>query len=210
MRVASDRTKRQLLEEIRVLRSRNAKLERNSRQMPSSEGVPPRSNTGKALTNRLILIGVGLAAFYWLLESSIHTFVFQNGSFFDQILPSNAHELWMRLVVCFVLIWFSIYAQIIVKQLRQAKAELQQSHDELEFRIRERTAELVKTNEKLQVEIIDHKKAEEVIRLSEEKFSKAFHSSPDSIAITSIENGRLLEINEGFQKIFGYSQYEAQ
>jgi signal transduction histidine kinase len=109
----------------------------------------------------LILIGVGLAAFYWLLESGIHTLFFNSGSFIDQILPSSANELWMRLMVCFILIWFSIYAQIIVKQLRQAKVKLQQSHDELEFRVTERTSELAKTNEKLQVEIAERKKAEE-------------------------------------------------
>jgi PAS domain S-box-containing protein len=57
-------------------------------------------------------------------------------------------------------------------------------------------------------DITDRKKAEEALRLSEDKFSKAFHSSPDSIAITSFDNGRLLEINEGFQEMFGYSRNE--
>ncbi|MHC4583083.1 MAG: sensor histidine kinase [Planctomycetota bacterium] len=158
---ASDKNSRQLLEEIRVLRTQNAKLERNSRQIPGSGDVPPGIQAGKVLTDRLILIGVGLAAFYWLLESGIHTLFFNSGSFIDQILPSSANELWMRLMVCFILIWFSIYAQIIVKQLRQAKVKLQQSHDELEFRVTERTSELAKTNEKLQVEIAERKKAEE-------------------------------------------------
>ena len=158
---ASDKTKRQLLEEIRVLRSRNAKFEHNSRQIPEHSDEPPISNANKVITDRFILIGVGLAVFYWIFESGIHTFVFHSGSFLDQILLSSAHELWMRLVVCFILILFSVYAQITVKQLRQAKVKLQQSHDELEFRARERTAELTKTNEKLQVEITERKKAEE-------------------------------------------------
>ncbi|MHC4534374.1 MAG: PAS domain S-box protein [Planctomycetota bacterium] len=58
------------------------------------------------------------------------------------------------------------------------------------------------------IDITDRKRAEEVIRSSEEKFSKAFHSSPDSIAITSVEDGRLLEINEGFEDMFGYPRNE--
>jgi signal transduction histidine kinase len=129
--------------------------------MPGSGNVPPRSNSDKTITDRFILIGVGLAAFFWILESGIHTIFFHDSKFIDQILPSNANELWMRLVVCFILIWFSVYAQIIVKQLRQAKVKLQQSHDELEFRVAERTTELTETNEKLQIEIAERKKAEE-------------------------------------------------
>ncbi|MHC4559896.1 MAG: PAS domain S-box protein, partial [Planctomycetota bacterium] len=41
MHVASDRTRRQLLEEIRVLRSRNAKLERINLEMPGHRDVQP-------------------------------------------------------------------------------------------------------------------------------------------------------------------------
>ena len=58
-------------------------------------------------------------------------------------------------------------------------------------------------------DITDRKQAEEAIRLSEEKFSTAFHSSPDSISITSVDDGRFLEMNEGFHEMFGYSRDEA-
>lgn len=42
------------------------------------------------------------------------------------------------------------------------------------------------------------KQAESELRLSEEKFSKAFHSSPNPVAITTLENGKFLEVNESF------------
>ncbi|MHC4756275.1 MAG: PAS domain-containing sensor histidine kinase, partial [Planctomycetota bacterium] len=57
--------------------------------------------------------------------------------------------------------------------------------------------------------ITERKEAEEALRLSEDKFSKAFHSSPDSVAISLVANGRLLDINEGFEEISGYSRDEA-
>lgn len=56
--------------------------------------------------------------------------------------------------------------------------------------------------------IIERKKAEVAVRLSEEKFSKAFHASPNAMTITSLDEGRFIDVNEGFEQIFGYSRDE--
>lgn len=56
---------------------------------------------------------------------------------------------------------------------------------------------------------IESKKAEEALRESEERFSKAFYNSPDSVTITRRKTGELIEINEGFERIFGYTREEA-
>jgi len=53
------------------------------------------------------------------------------------------------------------------------------------------------------------KKAEAALRASEEKFSKAFHADPDAIIITRLGDGHILEINEGFVGLFGYTPEEA-
>lgn len=42
------------------------------------------------------------------------------------------------------------------------------------------------------------------IHTQEEKFSKAFHSSPYAITLTRLSDGHILEINEGFVNITGY------
>jgi PAS domain S-box-containing protein len=57
-------------------------------------------------------------------------------------------------------------------------------------------------------DITEQTQAREALRLSEEKFSKAFQSSPDPIAITSESDHRFLEVNESFVKISGYSRDE--
>ncbi|MFP4007871.1 MAG: PAS domain S-box protein, partial [Spirulinaceae cyanobacterium] len=57
-------------------------------------------------------------------------------------------------------------------------------------------------------DISDRKRAEEALRLSEEKFSKAFRSSPSSITITSLNDGKHLEANETFCQMIGYSLEE--
>jgi signal transduction histidine kinase len=50
---------------------------------------------------------------------------------------------------------------------KQAQAELQKAHDELELRVQERTAELTKANEALRAEIAERKRAEQKLRDSE-------------------------------------------
>lgn len=58
-------------------------------------------------------------------------------------------------------------------------------------------------------DISERKKIEEKLRVSEEKFSKAFHITPDAITINRLDNGEYLEINEGFSALTGYSKAEA-
>ncbi|WP_183139111.1 bifunctional diguanylate cyclase/phosphodiesterase [Pseudomonas syringae group genomosp. 7] len=55
-------------------------------------------------------------------------------------------------------------------------------------------------------DITQLKQAQKQLQLSEEKFAKAFHASPDGLAITRQQDGMLLEVNEGFCRITGYSE----
>ncbi|ARS48535.1 EAL domain-containing protein [Ectopseudomonas hydrolytica] len=48
----------------------------------------------------------------------------------------------------------------------------------------------------------------DALRASEEKFAKAFHSSPDAITITERDTARYIEVNEGFTRLTGYSSAE--
>lgn len=57
-------------------------------------------------------------------------------------------------------------------------------------------------------DISKRKQTEEQLLASEEKFSKAFRSSPDSYTITRQSDGKIVEVNEGFERIFGYSTDE--
>lgn len=50
--------------------------------------------------------------------------------------------------------------------------------------------------------------AEEALRLSEEKFSKAFHASPDPIVVSRAEDGVYIDINEAFLECTGYERSE--
>lgn len=50
--------------------------------------------------------------------------------------------------------------------------------------------------------------AEAARRASEEKFAKAFHSSPDAITISELSTGRFIEVNQGFYRLTGYHPEE--
>jgi PAS domain S-box-containing protein/putative nucleotidyltransferase with HDIG domain len=48
------------------------------------------------------------------------------------------------------------------------------------------------------------RQADIALRLSEDKFSKAFRISPDAISISRLSDGEYIEINEGFSALTGY------
>ncbi|WP_439858993.1 sensor domain-containing protein [Pseudomonas sp. MBLB4136] len=50
--------------------------------------------------------------------------------------------------------------------------------------------------------------AETALKASQEKFAKAFHSSPDAITITERDTARYIEVNEGFYRLTGYRPEE--
>jgi PAS domain S-box-containing protein len=56
---------------------------------------------------------------------------------------------------------------------------------------------------------IERKQAEEKLRESEERFSKAFSASPLVLTISSLETGELIEVNETFVNATGFSREEA-
>ncbi|OGN94622.1 MAG: hypothetical protein A2Y89_05285 [Chloroflexi bacterium RBG_13_51_18] len=55
---------------------------------------------------------------------------------------------------------------------------------------------------------VERKKAGQDLKQSEEKFYKAFLSSPDMIIISSIKDGKYLEVNDSFVRNTGYSREE--
>jgi two-component system, cell cycle sensor histidine kinase and response regulator CckA len=57
-------------------------------------------------------------------------------------------------------------------------------------------------------DITDRKRVEMTLRESEERFSKAFHSSPAAMAISEIETYRIIDVNKKWTELMGYSREE--
>jgi PAS domain S-box-containing protein len=87
------------------------------------------------------------------------------------------------------------------RELARTRDELKQLNHQLDERVRERTGKLL-------AEIADRKRAEAALRRSEERFSKAFHSSPTPMAITRARDGVFIDINERNLRMLGYAREE--
>jgi len=58
-------------------------------------------------------------------------------------------------------------------------------------------------------DITERRQADEELRQSEQKFAAAFHASPNLIAITALSDGEILEVNEAFSALLGYTRAES-
>ncbi len=87
---------------------------------------------------------------------------------------------------------------------QQAKDRLQ----ELDRKVNERTQELQATNARLQEEIAERERVDAELRLSQERFSKAFRATPIPMAIQTVSEERYLHVNEAFVKTLGYPPEE--
>jgi PAS domain S-box-containing protein len=92
-------------------------------------------------------------------------------------------------------------------QLKQAHEEVLQLNAELEQRVIERTVSLSTINEQLRAEIAEHKRTEEALRESEEKFAAAFRASPMALVIATLD-GKFVEMNQAYCDLLGYARQE--
>lgn len=93
-----------------------------------------------------------------------------------------------------------------ITEQREAEGLLRNAHAELEQRVAERTEQLAQTNRSLQEEIAERTRAEETIRESEMRYKLLTDATFDGIAIH--DQGILLEVNPGLERMFGYEPGE--
>ena len=82
---------------------------------------------------RFVFIGVGLGVFFWISESFIHAYLFDEGTFVQQLMHPAINEIWMRLLVAILLIGFGFYIQSTfghnIIECKQAEKELRQGRE---------------------------------------------------------------------------------
>ena len=78
---------------------------------------------------------------------------------------------------------------------------------ELEDRVRRRTADLLATNKMLEEEIAERRRAEQELRLSEERFRTTFAQAAVGMAVTDL-TGRFEQVNPAYCAITGYAEDE--
>jgi|GEM_PF-971471 PAS domain S-box-containing protein len=136
-------------------------------------------------------------------------------------------SLWSWVVLIFVVLLTGISSLYMTVNLRQTeklsivneqlrrefcerqKAELalKKSHEELEARIKARTADLARVNELLQEDIRERKQAEDTALRAKEYWEKTFDAVPDLIAILDIEY-RIVRANRAMASRLGVTPGE--
>jgi PAS domain S-box-containing protein len=92
-----------------------------------------------------------------------------------------------------------------ISERKRAEEALQKAHDELEIRVRERTAELAIANRELEEEIAERKQAE--VQLG--RLAAAVESVAEAVVITDPSSGAIQYVNPAFEQITGYAKEEA-
>ena len=119
----------------------------------------------------------------------------------------NPGEKWVVICLNFMLLnvivaisvsYISKGLLISLKQKKNMLAELEQKHDQL-----------LNFTRQLESEVIERRKVEGALRESEEKFSKAFRTSPYALIISRVEDGKIIETNDAFSMITGFTREEA-
>ncbi len=106
----------------------------------------------------------------------------------------------------------TIQQQIIViirniTERQQAQEALQKAKAELEIRVEERTYELTNSNERLLQEIIERKRVEQALRVSEERYVRAINAGNVGIWEWNLQTNEIY-IDPNFKVMLGYEKQE--
>jgi PAS domain S-box-containing protein len=94
-----------------------------------------------------------------------------------------------------------------VTERHRAEAALKSARAQLEIRVKERTEELTEAIRELQAEVAERRRAEEMVKVSEQKYKTLVETSNDMIFTVDLK-GNFLFTNRAFGKVLGYSAEE--
>lgn len=82
-----------------------------------------------SVADSMVLIGIGLAASYWVLESLLNIFTSRDVSFFNHLLGPDINEIWPRIIVFCLFIFFGSHVQFTINNRKKAEEALKESEE---------------------------------------------------------------------------------
>jgi PAS domain S-box-containing protein len=141
-------------------------------------------------------VAAALMADYWLLPP-VHSLKIEN--------PLDAASLLLFIATGF---FMTLVAHFYRRAQVKVRETLRQQADQLENLVASRTENLNQTNEKLarQIELLSQAQGQR--RVAQELFTTAFANNPAGIALTLLDAGTVLDVNETWTAMTGYSREE--
>jgi len=101
-------------------------------------------------------------------------------------------------------------ARVPIEALKQEEVGyLKQYNEALIRKLEAKMEQLEQANRELERDITEHKRTDEALRESEARFSTIFHASPVSIAINRLKDSKIIDVNDSWQKVTGFTRDEA-
>ena len=76
------------------------------------------------LTDKMVLIGLGLAAVYWFLDTFIYIFMSYDVRFFHGFFGFKLSDIWTRIIVCCLFVIFGSHAQFTINTRKVIEEEI--------------------------------------------------------------------------------------
>ncbi|MBW2037214.1 MAG: adenylate/guanylate cyclase domain-containing protein [Deltaproteobacteria bacterium] len=83
------------------------------------------SKSRVGITDQMVLIGFGLAAVYWILESLLSIFLSYKSNFFQQLLGPDIDQIWARLIVVCLFVIYGAHTQFTMNERKKAAEKMQ-------------------------------------------------------------------------------------
>lgn len=96
-----------------------------------------KSTTHISISEHLIWLGIGLAVLYWIFESAMDAFVFNEGTITERITGASMNEIWMRVFIMGIIIIFAVYGQVVVARRKKLDEALRKQAYDLGERVKE-------------------------------------------------------------------------
>jgi PAS domain S-box-containing protein len=147
---------------------------------------------------------IAAALFFMAIRRCITLF---QAEFLDVPYTTSMSAELVALVISILMLAGVIWIAPLFLSLKRSEEALRKARDELEKRVQERTASLTETNQRLEQEIAERKKAERALQESEEQYRDLYEESPDAYFSVGAD-GHIKRANRRAMELLGYSRDE--